>query len=140
MVKERIEHSGMVERVAGDKVEVKILQSSACGACAARGLCSTAESKEKIIECRRYGTDYRVGERVMVYVSMEMGRNAVILAFVVPLVLMVAWLFTAVGVICMDELAAVGVMVAVLAVYYLALHLLNGRISRTFEFRIEKIV
>lgn len=76
----------------------------------------------------------------MVYGSMEMGRNAVILAFVVPLVLMVAWLFTAVRIIGMDELAAVGVMVAILTVYYILLHLFNGRISRKFEFRIEKIV
>ncbi len=139
-MKERIEHSGVVERIAGDKVEVKILQSSACSGCTARKLCNTAESKEKVIECRKYGADYHIGDRVMVYGSMEMGRNAVILAFVVPLVLMVAWLFTAVRIIGMDELAAVGVMVAILTVYYILLHLFNGRISRKFEFRIEKIV
>lgn len=139
-MKERIEHSGLVERIAGDTVEVKILQSSACSACTARKLCNTAESKEKVIECRRYGVDYHIGDRVMVYGSMEMGRNAVILAFIVPLVLMVTWLFTAVSVISMDELAAVGIMVAILVVYYILLHLFNGRISRKFEFRIEKIV
>ena len=139
-MKDRIEHSGVVERIAGDKVEVKILQLSACSGCTARKLCNTAESKEKVIGCRRYGVDYNIGEKVMVYGSMEMGRNAVILAFAVPLVLMVAWLFTAVGIVGMGELAAVGVMVAILAVYYVVLHLFNGRISRKFEFRIEKIV
>lgn len=84
--------------------------------------------------------DYHVGEKVMVYGSMEMGRSAVMLAFAVPLVLMVTWLFTAMSVIGINELAAVGIMVAILAIYYIVLHLLNGRISRKFEFRIEKNV
>ncbi len=139
-MKERIEHSGIIERITGDKIEVRILQSSACSVCQARKLCNTAESKEKIVECRNYGGDYHVGDRVQVYGSMEMGRDAVILAFVVPLAIVVVWLFVSVGCLHLNELASIGVMVALLTIYYLVVHFFNRRISSRFEFQIEKIV
>ena len=137
-MKNRIEHSGQVESVSEDKVRVRILQASACSACEAKALCHSSESKEKIIECRTNGQAYAVGEQVMVYGSMAMGRNAVILAFVVPLVVIVVWLFCAVGIFHINELLAIGIMVVLLAVYYLALHLMNGVLSKQFEFWIEK--
>ena len=130
MMKSRIEHSGIVESVSGEKVRVRILQASACSACEAKALCHSSESKEKIIECKANGTSYNVGEEVMVYGSMAMGHNAVILAFVVPLIVIVVWLFCAVGVFHINELLAIGIMVALLAVYYLTLHLMNGVLSK----------
>jgi sigma-E factor negative regulatory protein RseC len=139
MMKSRIEHSGIVESVSDDKVRVRILQASACSACEAKALCHSSDSKEKIIVCRRNGQDYTAGEQVMVYGSMAMGRNAVILAFVVPLVVIVVWLFCAVGIFHINELLAIGIMVILLAVYYLMLHLMNGVLSKQFEFWIEKI-
>ena len=138
-MKNRIEHSGQVESVSDDKVRVRILQASACSACEAKALCHSSDSKEKIIVCRRNGQDYTAGEQVMVYGSMAMGRNAVILAFVVPLVVIVVWLFCAVGIFHINELLAIGIMVILLAVYYLMLHLMNGVLSKQFEFWIEKI-
>lgn len=138
MMKSRIEHSGIVESVSGEKVRLRILQASACSACEAKALCHSSESKEKIIECRRNGQDYTVGEQVMVYGSMAMGRNAVMLAFVVPLIVIIVWLFCAIGILHINELLAIGIMVVLLAVYYLALHLMNGVLSKQFEFWIEK--
>jgi sigma-E factor negative regulatory protein RseC len=138
-MKSRIEHSGIVESVSDDKVRVRILQASACSACEAKALCHSSDSKEKIIVCRRNGQDYTAGEQVMVYGSRAMGRNAVILAFVVPLVVIVVWLFCAVGIFHINELLAIGIMVILLAVYYLMLHLMNGVLSKQFEFWIEKI-
>ena len=138
MMKSRIEHSGIVESVSDEKVRVRILQASACNACEAKALCHSSESKEKIIECKANGTSYNLGEEVMVYGSMAMGRNAVMLAFVVPLIIIVVWLFCAVGVFHINELLAIGIMVALLAVYYLTIHLMNGVLSKQFEFWIEK--
>lgn len=137
-MKNRIEHSGQVESVSEDKVRVRILQASACSACEAKALCHSSDSKEKIIECRTNGQAYAVGEQVMVYGSMAMGRNAVILAFVVPLVVIVVWLFCAVGIFHINELLAIGIMVVLLAIYYLTLHLMNGVLSKQFEFWIDK--
>ena len=121
-MKNRIEHSGIVESVSIDKVRVRILQTSACSACEAKKLCRSSESREKIIECRTNGIDYQVGEKVSVYGAMSMGRDAVIIAFVVPLVLIVVWLFCAIRLLQINELVAIGVMAALLGVYYLILY------------------
>ena len=73
--KNRIEHSGRVESIDGEWVRVRIVQSSACSSCEARKLCQCAESKEKIVKCRSYGVEYHVGDEVMVYGAMSMGRD-----------------------------------------------------------------
>ncbi len=139
-MKNRIEHSGRVESIDGEWVMVRIVQSSACSSCEARKLCQSAESKEKIVKCRSYGVEYHVGDEVMVYGAMSMGRDAVIIAFVVPLVLIIVWLFCAVGLFHINELIAIGVMAVLLGIYYLTIHLMNRVLSKKFELWIKKNV
>lgn len=139
-MKNRIEHSGIVERITNDKIEVRIVQSSACSSCEARKLCQSSESKEKIIECHSGACHYEVGDKVMVYGSMAMGRDAILLAFVLPLIIITLWLFVAIGMLHIDELLTFGCMVGLLTIYYLVLHMMNGKLSKRFEFWIEKIV
>ena len=92
-MKDIIDHIGVVETIENTHVRVKILQSSACSACQAKSLCASAEQKEKIVDVWDDEADrLTVGDEVRVCASMSMGRNAVVLAFVVPLVLMVVWL------------------------------------------------
>jgi len=43
-------HPGIIERISGEKVFVRILSQSACSACHAKGACSVADAEEKIIE------------------------------------------------------------------------------------------
>ena len=45
-----IRHQGTVDSIDGQKVNVRITQSSACGGCQARNICRAAESKEKVVE------------------------------------------------------------------------------------------
>ena len=45
-----IEHVGEVVRVDDLNVQVRIVQTSACSSCVAKGHCNAAESKEKIID------------------------------------------------------------------------------------------
>lgn len=137
---EKIEHSGVVEHIEGNKVGVRITQSSVCSTCEAKKLCEKSESQKKIIECNSNGIKYRIGEQVMVYGSMAMRRDAAIIAFVVPLAIIIIWLFIAIGIIHLNELIAIGCMIGILAIYYIILYFINGLISKKFEFRIEKNV
>ena len=45
-----IKHRGIVEKVDGAHITVRIVQTSACAACSAKGLCNASESKEKQID------------------------------------------------------------------------------------------
>ncbi len=139
-MKGKIEHHGIIESIEGCHIRVKIVQSSACSLCQAKTLCASAESKEKIIDL--YDSDassYNIGEEVMVYGSASMGRDAVIFAFVIPLVLIIAWLISAIEFLHMEDIAAVGIVFALLAAYYIILWTGKERFSKKFLFMIEKI-
>ena len=137
-MKERIEHIGTVQAVGESKVKVKILQSAACGSCEARKLCQSSESKEKIIDAATDGQTLEVGQRVMVYGSMSMGRDAVVAAFVLPLALIVGWMFASIRLWQLSELLAIGGMALILALYYLLLYAMRGRLSRRFVFHVDR--
>ena len=79
-----IEHEGIVSRVEGDRVYVKITSQSACGTCKAREACGLAEAQEKIVEVTTPGAQqhYTAGESVTVGVRRSAGAVAVILAYV----------------------------------------------------------
>ncbi len=62
----KIKHSGVVEKIVGDCVRVRIVQTSACAACKVASHCNAAESKEKIVEvsCAN-SADYKTGQQVV---------------------------------------------------------------------------
>lgn len=135
---EKISHTGFVESVENGHVRVKILQASACSSCQVKSMCSSAESKEKIIDVWNDNRNYTLGEEVTVCGSMSMGRNAVVLAFVIPLVLMIVWLVVAINLLSLSELAAILGLLALLGIYYALLGVFKDKLSHTFAFWIEK--
>ena len=79
-----------------------------------------------------------VGDVVTVYGSSAMGRTAVVLAFVVPLVLMVATVAVGIKLMVLSEPVSIGLAFAVLAAYYFVLWTQRTRIQRRFVWRIKK--
>ena len=135
-----IRHDGIVDSIEGECIHVRIVQASACAACGAKSLCSAAESKEKIVDV--YGADvnaYRVGQRVMVEGAASMGMKAVRLAFLFPLVLMVAAVALAMALTDGNEAAGAIAALLTLAVYFLVLFAGKKRLMREFTFTIKPI-
>jgi len=132
---ETIRHEGIVEHIGTGGCQVRILQASACSSCSARQLCRSSESKEKLIEVRGHYPTLHVGDTVTLSGSVRQGLRASILAYVVPLVLMLAALFagTQFGGEGMGALAAL----LVLALYYGILYLLRDKLGKQFAFKIE---
>ena len=139
-MKETIAHQGVIESVEGRHVKVNILQVAACGECKARSLCASSESKEKIIDV--YEDDaalkYKIGEQVMVCGALSMGKQAVRLAFGVPVVLIVVWMLVAMVWLKLGELMSVGMLAVLLAAYFYILYLNKDRMAKQFAFWIEK--
>ena len=133
-----IKHRGIVEKVEGAHVVVRIVQTSACAACSAKGLCNASESKEKQIDVFEAGASYRIGEEVVWCGSTSMGMRAVFLAFDIPMLLLLFALFVSMRVT--DGDALVSSLVALLAVvpYYLVIYFMKDKLNRTFSFTIEK--
>ena len=135
-----IKHDGVVDSIEGDCIHVRIVQASACASCGAKSLCSAAESKEKIIDI--YGeapNAYQVGQRVMVEGAAAMGMKAVRLAFLFPLLLMVASVALAMGLTDGNEVVGAVVALCSLAIYFLVLFIGKKRLMREFTFTIKPI-
>ncbi len=135
-----IKHDGIVDSIEGDCIHVRIVQASACATCGAKSLCSAAESKEKIVDI--YGADakaYQVGQRVMVEGAATMGMKAVRLAFLFPLLLLVAAISVAMWLTKDNEAVAALSALLALVVYFLTLFACKKRLMREFTFIIKPI-
>ena len=133
-----IKHRGIVEKVEGSHVVVRIVQTSACAACSAKGLCNASESKEKQVDVYEVNASYRIGEEVVLCGTTSMGMRAVFLAFGIPMLLLLVALFVTMQVT--DGDALVSSLVALFAVvpYYLVIYFMKDKLNRTFSFTIEK--
>jgi sigma-E factor negative regulatory protein RseC len=131
-----IQKEGSVENVDGCLLKVKIAQTSACSACEARSFCMSSEKKEKTVDVTvPEGSSYRVGQRVVVQESLSMGFRAVLVAYCVPLVLLIVVLGVAYLLTGSEGVSALLSLLSV-AVYYGVLWCLRGRLKRTFSFRL----
>ena len=139
MTNNTIKHLGIVENIQGSHLSVRIVQTSACAACSVKGHCSSADSKDKIIDIiDTAAASYQVGENVMVVGETSMGMMAVLLAFVLPFVLLIFSLFLLMALMG-NELYAALLSLAVLIPYYSVLWLNKTRLKQQFSFTIKPI-
>ena len=135
----KIEHNGIIEHIDGKHIKVRIVQSSACSSCQAKAICSSSESKEKVVDIYVNSSEnYAIGEQVNVCASETMGRNAVILAFVIPLIVMIICITLSIRYLMINEVTSIAISLMFLALYYWILSISKNRISKKFSFWIEK--
>lgn len=132
---ETIRHEGIVESIGAKSCLVRILQASACSSCSARQLCRSNESKEKVIEVKGHYPTLQVGDNVTLIGSVRQGLRASVLAYVIPLIIMLVALYvgTRLGGDGIGALAAL----LFLAIYYGILFLFRDKLDKQFSFKIE---
>ena len=139
MTNNTIKHLGIVENIQGSHLSVRIVQTSACAACSAKGHCSSADSKDKSIDViDTAASSYRVGEKVMVIGETSMGMMAVVLAFIIPFILLIFSLFLFMA-LMENELYSALLSLAILIPYYFILWLNKTRLKQKFSFTIKPI-
>lgn len=133
-----ISHKGRVKEITPDLTTVEIVSESACSACHAKGLCSVSESTVKEVQVPTRGWDnFSVGDEVNVTLKASMGHKAVWVAYVMPLVVLVAVLLVLTGA-GVDELVSGLLALAAVAVYYFIVWLLRGRLKDEYIFNITR--
>ena len=132
-----ISHRGRIVSITPEVTTVEIVSESACASCHAKGLCSLGDSTVKQVELPTRGWDnYRPGQEVDVVLRASMGHKAVWLAYLLPLLVMVAALLgtlSAGG----TELTAGLIAIGAVALYYLVIWLLRGRLRNEYIFNIK---
>lgn len=138
-MKEKIEHEGIINSVSGEHVSVRIVQQAACNGCKAKSLCTSSESKEKLIDVYEINAEdkYKVGDNVKVCGALSMGKQAVMYAFGLPLAIIVVLMPVALKVFGLNELLSVALVSVILAVYFLILYFNRDKMAKRFAFWIE---
>ena len=135
-----ITHEGVVKSVDNECVHVTILQSSACGGCAAKALCASAEAKEKVVDVLTAdAAAYRVGQKVVLEGRLSDGRRAAIIAYGLPLLLLLPVLFIATRLTNSETAGALWALGSVVLYYLVVFLFFRSRLQHTFSFRIKKI-
>ena len=135
---EKITHAGVVEHIDGSRVRVRIVQTSACAACKVSGHCNAAEAKEKLVDVfTASASQWKVGDAVTVAASRQMATQALLLAFGLHLVIMLAVLLVILSLTGREGLSALCALGALLP-YYGVLWLFRGRLQQRMAFWIEE--
>jgi sigma-E factor negative regulatory protein RseC len=134
---QQIEHSGIVQHIDGNKAQILIIQQSACSACHAKSACTMSDQQEKVVEVLIDDNSIREGDKVIVYGSNSIGLQAVLIAFVLPLLLVFLLLFI-LSIYLKNEAVAGLIALSVLIPYYLILSLFDKKLKNKFEFHIKK--
>ena len=130
-------HTGKVVSMTPTMTTVQIVSQSACSECHAAGLCGLSDFTEKAVEVPTSpSATYGVGDEVQVVLKASMGFKAVWIAYVLPLVVLLA---VALGLIALgvpevvSGLAGIGAV----ALYYLVIWLLRDRLRNEYVFTIQ---
>ena len=135
---EVVSHEGIVQSIDGDKVMVRMTVASACAGCHARHLCSSLDSRDKLVEAENlYHLPLEVGEKVTVTLQEKLAMKAVILCFLNPLLLIIL-LFLLLNWLLHNELIATLGALGSIAVYYFFVWLFRSKIARDYSFVVTK--
>ena len=132
-------HDGSVVAVEKNRVTVEMHVLSACSSCKAHEKCAFVDKADKVV---MVDTDqwqqYSVGERVIVSVNESLGLLAVLLAYLLPALLLVAAIVVLSALSVPEAMVALATLLIVTA-YFLLLWRFHSRLQRKFSFGIRKI-
>ena len=130
---------GIIRSVDGDDISVEIIVSSACSGCHAKSICIPSDRRKEIITVKNArNEEYRVGETVELLLETSAGNKAVVLAYVLPLLVLMALLFGCYA-LTHHELLSVGISVLGVVVYYLVLKSFSKGMEKKIEFGVRKM-
>lgn len=133
----QVEHIGVVESVSEKTICVDIVSTSACGACHAKGACSAADQQQKKVYISNIGQNVAVGETVNLVMKVSTGLKSVLYAYILPAIILIVGLWSYSIAVKSEGLSAL-LTLATIAIYYLLLYLLRGKLEKSFVMKIEK--
>ncbi len=128
---------GIVVKITNDEIEIKIMAQSACAACHAKSACGMGEQAEKILTVPRpKDKSFTLNQRVNLRMAIGQGNKAAVLAYLIPIILLIAVLFICLGLGLNDGLSALISIVALIP-YYIVLYLRRDQLKQKFEYTVE---
>lgn len=132
-----ITHPGIVNRITDKGIEISILVQESCVSCQAKSVCQIADQKEKVMLIDTSSEKFRPGEKVVIEMKESRGMQAVLIAYILPVVLLIIAMVPGIILkIAEGWLAFSGLAAVVL--YFSLLYFLRDRLKKQFSFRVKK--
>lgn len=128
-----IEHQGIIIDIDGKLAHVKIEQTSACASCHVKSVCGASDKSEKIIDANIMDKSLKVGDQVTIIGQKSLGIQAVLLAYILPFIVIIATLFIT-NIFTTNELIIGTCALASLIPYFVVLRLMRNKIQAKFQF------
>lgn len=136
-----IKHTGTVVAVESKAVTVRVEQYAACAGCASKGACTlSSEKKDRLIAVKHpQPTLFVVGEKVHLVSTQNKIYTAVLIAYVLPLIGLMAVVIGCVTWLNNETYAAL-LGLAFCGIYALILYFLPKKWTNKLQIEITKIV
>ncbi len=135
---ELIKHEGIVLSINGEKAHVQIVQTSACSACKARSMCMSSESQSKEMDAVML-EPMKIGDKVEVEVRERLAWKAVLLAYILPFIVMLAIIAILDFATDWSEAVVGTLSLCGIALYYIGLSVFKDRLQKQFSFTARKL-
>ena len=131
---------GIVRAINGDDISVEIIVSSACSGCHAKSICIPSDRRQEVVTVKNTRHEnFQVGETVELLLETSAGNKAVVLAYVLPLLVLLVLLFGCFA-LTHKELLSVGIGMLGVIIYYLILKSAGKKVDSGITFGIRKKV
>ena len=137
LMDELIRHNGVVLSIKGEIARVQIVQSSACSACKARNMCMSSDSRQKEMDAVML-EPMTIGDRVEVEVREHLAWKAVLLAYIMPFIVMMAVIALLDFATTWSEAVVGSIALFAIALYYICLSFFKDRLQKQFTFTARK--
>jgi sigma-E factor negative regulatory protein RseC len=130
-------HSGTVSRVSGESVFVSLDKNVHCEGCRIKSACGISDSSDKEVEMISPNESFHINESVQVLIKKDLGLKAVVWAYVLPFIIMIAVLTIASQFVA--EWFAGLLALSVLVPYYSVLYYMNSFFRKKFRISVLKL-
>ena len=132
-----VAHKGKVISASDTHVFVQIERGGACSGCKNKQSCQIIGSKDQIISVKTdKANTYFPDEDVQVLMRTSLGMRAVLYAYVLPFVFLLATFLTVRQFISSEIVQILCAFIPVVA-YYFILYKVRNKLEQTFEFFLE---
>jgi sigma-E factor negative regulatory protein RseC len=132
---------GVVKAIDDEFITVEIVVRSACNSCHAKTICLPSENKNRLVKAQNlHHESFRIGETVSIYMKNSLGKKALFIGYILPLIILLSSLFGS-NYFFDNELYAALIALGLVGIYYFIIWLLNrsNKIDREFVFFVKKL-
>jgi sigma-E factor negative regulatory protein RseC len=127
-------HEGKIVSFSDNCIHVQITVNEACQNCKSKNACMIFNARDRIIDINSSNTNsYEIGEVVDVQMKTSIGLKAVLLAYVIPVIVLLVSIIIGMTLIKNDILVLL-ISFFLLAIYYYSIYLVRAKMKQIFTF------